>query len=55
MGLSLKRVTDPQYADLDWQAEFTGTQGPFEGEEKEDLDEESEFLYEEEVEEEDEA
>jgi len=22
MGLSLKRVTDPQYADLDWQAEL---------------------------------
>jgi small subunit ribosomal protein S1 len=55
MGLSLKRVTDPQYADLDWQAELAGTQGPFEGEEKEDLDEQSEFLYEEEVEEEDEA
>jgi small subunit ribosomal protein S1 len=55
MGLSLKRVTDPQYADLDWQAELAGTQGSSEGEEKEDLDEESEFLYEEEVEEEDEA
>jgi small subunit ribosomal protein S1 len=55
MGLSLKRVTDPQYADLDWQAELAGAQEPTQEDEKEDLDEESEFIYEEEVEEEDEA
>jgi len=55
MGLSLKRVTDAQYADLDWQAELAGAPEPTQEDEKEDLDEESEFIYEEEVEEEDEA
>jgi small subunit ribosomal protein S1 len=35
MGLSLKRVADPEYADLDWQAELTEGEPPFEDEEAE--------------------
>jgi small subunit ribosomal protein S1 len=40
MGLSLRRVADPEYADLDWQAELAETDSPFEDEEPE----EDEFL-----------
>ena len=32
MGLSLKRVADPEYADLDWQAELAEAQSSFEHE-----------------------
>ena len=35
MGLSLKRVADPEYADLDWQAELSEGEPPFEDEEAE--------------------
>lgn len=35
MGLSLKRVADPEYADLDWQAELAEEEPPFEDEETE--------------------
>ena len=38
MGLSLKRVADPEYADLDWQAEFAEAESTYESEETE-LDE----------------
>ncbi|NIV36494.1 MAG: S1 RNA-binding domain-containing protein [Anaerolineae bacterium] len=30
MGLSLKRVADPEYADLDWQAEFAEAESTYE-------------------------
>lgn len=36
MALSLKRVTDPAYADLDWQTEFA--QNPLEGEELDEFE-----------------
>jgi small subunit ribosomal protein S1 len=35
MGLSLKRVADPEYADLDWQAELAEGEPPFEDEDTE--------------------
>ena len=35
MGLSLKRVADPEYADLDWQAEFAEAESTHEQEETE--------------------
>jgi small subunit ribosomal protein S1 len=35
MGLSLKRVTDPEYADLDWQAELADAESAFKSEESE--------------------
>jgi small subunit ribosomal protein S1 len=35
MGLSLKRVADPEYADLDWQAELAEGEPPFEDDETE--------------------
>jgi small subunit ribosomal protein S1 len=35
MGLSLKRVADPEYADLDWQAELAEGEPPFEDAETE--------------------
>ena len=35
MGLSLKRVADPEYADLDWQAEFAEAEATYELEEPE--------------------
>jgi small subunit ribosomal protein S1 len=35
MGLSLKRVTDPEYADLDWQAELAEAESTFKSEESE--------------------
>ncbi len=38
MGLSLKRVTDPQYADLDWQAELAGGEDALEFAEVEEVD-----------------
>jgi len=38
MGLSLKRVADPEYADLDWQAELAEAESAYEPEETE-LDE----------------
>jgi small subunit ribosomal protein S1 len=41
MGLSLRRVADPEYADLDWQAELAEGESSFEQEEPE----EDEFLY----------
>ncbi|MFN2169502.1 MAG: 30S ribosomal protein S1 [Anaerolineae bacterium] len=41
MGLSLRRVADPEYADLDWQAELADDESSFEDEESE----EEEFLY----------
>ena len=41
MGLSLRRVADPEYADLDWQAELADDESSFEYEEPE----EDEFLY----------
>jgi small subunit ribosomal protein S1 len=40
MGLSLKRVADPEYADLDWQAELAEAESAYEPEEAEPLDEE---------------
>ena len=43
MGLSLRRVADPEYADLDWQAELAEGDLSFEDEESE----EDEFLYDE--------
>jgi small subunit ribosomal protein S1 len=39
MGLSLRRVNDPQYADLDWQAELGGEAEAVELPEVENLDE----------------
>ncbi len=45
MGLSLKRVADPEYADLDWQAELAEEEISFEDEEEEEelpFDEEEE-------------
>lgn len=55
MGLSIRRVADPQYADLDWRAELAGER-PYPGadeEEEEDLDEEEldEFPFDEDEEE----
>ena len=44
MGLSLKRVADPEYADLDWQAELAEGESSLENEETE----EDESLYDEE-------
>jgi small subunit ribosomal protein S1 len=38
MGLSLKRVADPEYADLDWQAELAEAESSFEYEAPEDED-----------------
>ena len=43
MGLSLRRVADPEYADLDWQAELAEGDLSFEDE----VSEEDEFLYDE--------
>jgi small subunit ribosomal protein S1 len=40
MGLSLKRVADPEYADLDWQAELAEAGSAYEPEEAEPLDDE---------------
>lgn len=39
MGLSLKRVNDPQYADLDWQAELAGSEEEFDLEDDEQVKE----------------
>jgi small subunit ribosomal protein S1 len=36
MGLSLRRVADPEYADLDWQAELAEAESSFENEEAEE-------------------
>jgi small subunit ribosomal protein S1 len=36
MGLSLKRVADPEYADLDWQAELAEAESSFEHDEVEE-------------------
>ena len=44
MGLSLKRVADPEYADLDWQAELAEAESSLEPEETGD----DEGLYEDE-------
>jgi small subunit ribosomal protein S1 len=41
MGLSLKRVADPEYADLDWQAELAEAEPSLEDE----PEEEGEILY----------
>lgn len=38
MGLSLKRVADPEYADLDWQAELAEAESSFDYEAPEDED-----------------
>ncbi|HSR32008.1 MAG TPA: S1 RNA-binding domain-containing protein [Anaerolineae bacterium] len=38
MGLSLKRVSDPEYADLDWQAELAEAESSFEQEEADSFD-----------------
>jgi small subunit ribosomal protein S1 len=46
MGLSLKRVADPAYADLDWRAELEEANAAFEYEDA--LVEESDFEYDEE-------
>jgi hypothetical protein len=35
MGLSLKRVADPEYADLDWQAELAEAEAAYEPEDAE--------------------
>lgn len=43
MGLSLKRVNDPQYADLDWQAELASAEEAHVFEPAEDLDDELSF------------
>jgi small subunit ribosomal protein S1 len=43
MGLSLKRVVDPEYADLDWRAELAEAEASFEHEAEEALTEESGF------------
>jgi small subunit ribosomal protein S1 len=48
MGLSLKRVTDPQYADLDWQTELAEAEASFQGVEVGQLVGEEELPYEEE-------
>jgi hypothetical protein len=48
MGLSLKRVADPEYADLDWQTELAEAESSFEHEEGNNLVEEDEPLYDEE-------
>jgi hypothetical protein len=45
MGLSLKRVADPEYADLDWQAELAQAESSFEHEEEE----EGEQIYDQEI------
>lgn len=37
MGLSLKRVADPEYADLDWQAELADEEMSFEDEEEDEI------------------
>lgn len=47
MGLSLSRVADPAYADLDWRAEFGEEEESFEFEEENDLPEETAPLSEE--------
>jgi small subunit ribosomal protein S1 len=47
MGLSIRRVADPAYADLDWRAEFPDEEGVFEAEEEDDLDELDELPFEE--------
>ena len=44
MGLSLKRVADPEYADLDWQAELAEAETSTEFEESEE-----ELPYDEEI------
>ena len=47
MGLSLKRVADPAYADLDWRAELAEAEASFEQaetDEFDDHDEENDFL-----------
>ncbi|MFC2031125.1 30S ribosomal protein S1, partial [Chloroflexota bacterium] len=41
MGLSLKRVADPEYADLDWRAELAEAEEELEGAEAEELEEEA--------------
>jgi small subunit ribosomal protein S1 len=43
MGLSLKRVVDPAYADLDWRAELAGADRSLEYEEADVLDSENAF------------
>jgi small subunit ribosomal protein S1 len=48
MGLSLKRVADPAYADLDWRAELAGAEASHENVEVKDSDEESGSLPEDE-------
>jgi small subunit ribosomal protein S1 len=44
MGLSLKRVADPAYADLDWRAELAEAEASYENAEVKDFDEEDDFL-----------
>ena len=39
MGLSLKRVADPTYADLDWQAELEESDASFEFEDEDEIQE----------------
>jgi small subunit ribosomal protein S1 len=43
MGLSLKRVADPAYADLDWRAELAEAEASYENAEAHDFEEESDF------------
>jgi small subunit ribosomal protein S1 len=43
MGLSIKRVADPAYADLDWRAELEETEEPLDEVEADQLDEENDF------------
>jgi translation initiation factor 2 alpha subunit (eIF-2alpha) len=53
MGLSLMRVSDPAYVELDWQAELAAAEAPPEEEDAaEDLDEELDLSYDSEEEEE---
>jgi small subunit ribosomal protein S1 len=47
MGLSLMRVSDPAYADLDWRAELAEAEASFEQEDADDLFEEDDALFEE--------
>lgn len=48
MGLSIKRVADPSYADLDWRAELAEAEDAFEEEDMPEPEEEDEFTVEEE-------
>ena len=46
MGLSLSRVADPAYADLDWRAELAEAEASYEYDDTEDLMEEIDALSE---------